>query len=172
MIAEQAIQDVLEEARRYIGIQEVPRNSNRGTQIDYFNFEAIQDWRPFPMGGQAAPWCAAFVSQVGVQALGRRNWPVPITAIAQKIADWGAEHELLVPLPHEGDIFAVWYGEPRNAYGHVGFVTGIQGDTYTTIEGNTGELGQREGYGVFAKIRPLNKRAAFVRWVGALPASY
>lgn len=162
-----AIELVLEEALRYVGAEERPRNSNRGIQIDYWNWEAIRDWRPFPMGGQKAPWCASFVSQVGIQAIGRNFWPVPQTAIAQSIFDWGEEGGVAMSTAHRGDIFCSWY-ERRQKYGHVGFVLNVFPETYRTVEGNTNPGGSREGYGVFERDRTFLPRTAYIRWAGKL----
>jgi len=164
---EQAIEAVLEEAHRYLGVEEKPAGSNRGIEIDYWNWEAIRDWRPFPMGGQGAPWCTAFISQIGIQALGRQRWPVPATAIAQAVYEWGDRQGIAVPLPHRGDLFALYY-PVHGRYGHVGFVTGVGANSFTTIEGNTNPGGSREGYGVFERKRPVTERTAFIRWAAAI----
>jgi hypothetical protein len=162
-----AIELVLSEARRYVGVEEKPRGSNRGIQVDYWNWEAIGDWRPFPMGGQAAPWCASFVSQVGIQALGRRWWPIPQTAIAHAIFQWGEAANLAMSTPHRGDVFCCWY-ERYGRYGHVGFVVETFSDGYATVEGNANSGGGREGYVVMERKRKLAERTAFVRWAGVL----
>lgn len=162
-----AIRDVLAEASRYVGVVEVPRSSNRGITIDYWNWEAIRDWREFPLGGRGAPWCAAFVSQVGVQALGRSRWPMEQTAIAHRMFEWAEMRNLAMATPHTGDIFCIWY-ESRQKYGHVGFVINSTGDRYTTLEGNTGPGGSREGYGVFQRERTVKPGDAFIRWTGAM----
>ena len=164
-----AIRDVLAEASRYVGVVEVPRSSNRGITIDYWNWEAIRDWRKFPLGGRGAPWCAAFVSQVGVQALGRSRWPMEQTAIAHRMFEWAEMRNLAIATPHTGDIFCIWY-ESRQKYGHVGFVVRQVGhNRISTVEGNASDLsGTREGYGVFRKERRFKPKDVFVRWVAAL----
>ena len=62
--------ELVYEARKYVGEAEVPVGSNRSVRIDYWNLEAIGDWRKLPMGGEGAPWCGSFVSGAGRQALG------------------------------------------------------------------------------------------------------
>ena len=37
----------------------------------------------------------------------------------------------------------------------------------STIEGNTGKKGEREGWGVFEKRRKIHPETRFVRWIEA-----
>jgi len=156
---------VLEEAARYLGVREL--GTNRGREVDYWNYEAIRDWRQFPMGGKGAPWCAAFVSACGVQGIGRKLWPVPHTAIADLIAQWGEEHDVAYREPEPGDIFCLHY-PAKGRYGHVGFVVGVPSGSFETIEGNTNPGGSREGYGVFKRVRTVTDRCLFVRWAAVI----
>jgi hypothetical protein len=159
------IELLIAEARRYIGVAEKPPGSNRGIEVDYYNWQAIGDWRPFPMGGQGAPWCASFVSQIGVQALGRSRWPIPVTAIAQAMVEWGEGKQVTSPMPHKGDVFALYY-PTKGRHGHVGIVTGLLPDNrFATIEGNSNRGGSREGYAVVEQSRPVTDRCTFIRWV-------
>jgi hypothetical protein len=150
---------LIEEARRYVGVQEVPRNSNRGMQIDYWALEAIGDvnW------SVGTPWCASFVYSMGVQAVGRQNWPLPQTASCQALYDWAKEREMVHVMPLPGDVFLLHYSR-TDRYGHTGIVTAVTPGTFDTVEGNTNAGGGREGYGVFERTRPLDHRAVFVRW--------
>jgi hypothetical protein len=165
-----AIEDLIAEAERYLAERETPRGSNRSVRIDYWNLETIQDFREYPMGGCGAPWCASFISQVGIQALGRRSWPVRITSVAHELYLWGEERELVSVLPHRGDIFATDPdGDER--YNHVGIVTDVADQRFETVEGNTNEGGAREGYGVLARSRRLTDRMAFIRWAEMLASA-
>lgn len=158
------IQLTLAEAKRYVGVQEHPRGSNRGVEIDYFIREAGLD----PTGGY--PWCAAFVGQVGRQALGAA-WPCPRTAGVVALTLWAQSRTgIWQPAPAVGDLFALWESNltpPR--YGHTGFVTGVDAaGGYETIEGNTSPAGGREGFGVFRKTRLIGLHDAFIRWPAAV----
>jgi len=151
---------LIAEAKRYLGVQEKPKNSNRGTQIDYWIAECGLD----PVG--AHPWCAAFVGQVGRQAVGRA-WPVPRTASVAAIAAWAATSKWLTTVPQRGDLFLLWSPELKR-FAHVGIVTAFNGTGYDTIEGNTNPGGGRDGFGVFARYRTRHSADRFVRWEEAL----
>lgn len=145
---------VLKEAQRYIGVTEQPPGSNRGVEVDYWIRETGLDPK------QGLPWCAAFVHQVGRQAIGAA-WPVPRTASVKAIATWAAGlHET----PLAGDLFLLW-NQGLGRYAHVGFVeTVLPGGRFTTLEGNTNPGGSRDGFGVFRRERAVGGKTAFVRW--------
>lgn len=153
---------LIAEAKRYLGVVEVPKNSNRGVCIDYWIRETGLD----PAG--AFPWCAAFVGQVGRQALGK-SWPVPRTASVAAVAAWAASKGLVANIGAGGDLFLLW-SEELKRFAHIGIVTDFNVTTseYKTIEGNTNGGGSRDGYGVFARTRRLGARDKFVRWEAAL----
>lgn len=153
------IDALIAEARRYLGVQEKPKNSNRGTQIDYWIAECGLD----PAG--AYPWCAAFVGQMGRQAEGHA-WPVPRTASVAAIAAWAAASNRIVTTPQAGDLFLLWSPELKR-FAHVGIVLTVNGSSYSTIEGNTNAGGGREGFGVFARVRGVVATTRFVRWEAA-----
>lgn len=126
-----------------------------------------------------AAWCAAFVHQVGRQALGA-GWPVPRTASVHdphrrwpNIVAWAEDKSLLLPVPHVGDLFVVWNaGLDGGRYAHVGFVERLEPGAPVglvhTIEGNTNAGGSREGFGVFRRQRKPSAGIAYVRWSAAL----
>lgn len=152
---------IIAEAKRYLGVVEEPKNSNRGLCIDYWVREAGLD----PTGGY--PWCAAFVGQVGRQVLGYR-WPAPRTAGVMTLVAWAAtKPNVLVTQPSEGDLFVLW-NESLNRFAHVGIVTKVMPHGYDTIEGNTNDGGSRDGFGCFARYRALHPRDRFIRWEAAV----
>lgn len=150
---------VLGEALRYLKVREQPTGSNRGVEIDYWMRECGLD----PKLG--LPWCAAFVSQVGRQALGAL-WPIPRTASVRSLAAWGAARPAVLHqnLPERGDIFLLWSRE-LNRFAHTGLVvaTALSGRS-ETIEGNTNVDGSRDGYGVFARSRTWSASDRFLSW--------
>lgn len=173
MKRDEAVRVVLAEAARYVGEEEKPRGSNRSSRIDYWLLEANVD--------PGLAWCAAFVGQVGRQALGA-SWPVPRTASVHdpkrrwpNVVSWAEEHELLVAGPHVGDLFVLW-NESLGRYAHIGFVETTdaaavdpgRATALHTIEGNTNSGGSREGYGVFRRVRPPGPGIMYVRWTAAL----
>jgi hypothetical protein len=153
---------LIAEAKRYIGVTEQPANSNRGLCIDYWVREAGLD----PAGG--FPWCAAFVGQIGRQAVGYR-WPAPRTAGVMTLVAWAAAKGLISKTGAGGDLFVLW-SESLQRFAHVGLVTNFNVTTneYDTVEGNTNNDGSREGFGVFARHRTLHPRDRFIRWEAAL----
>lgn len=70
---------VIDEAKKYIGVEEAPRLSNRGLEIDYWLHEC-----GISVGN---PWCAAFITNVIRQAIGRGS-PVYLNGSVQRIVDW------------------------------------------------------------------------------------
>lgn len=152
---------ILSEAKRYLGVVEDPKLSNRGTCIDYWVRECGLD----PRGG--FPWCAAFIGQIGRQTFGS-GWPVPRTASCAAIAVWAEKAGLLVTTPQAADLFLLWEADLKPArYGHVGLVVDVGTRDFGTVEGNTNPGGSRDGFGVFARRRPLGGSTHFVRWEAA-----
>lgn len=150
---------LIAEARRYLEVRETPPGSNRGLEVDYWIKEAKLD----PKG--AFPWCAAFVGQVGRQALGAR-WPCPRTASVPVLWAWADKGGYLETSAAIGDLYLVWHPE-LNGFHHVGIVTSL-GAELGTIEGNTSGAGIREGWGVFARSRAPAPADRFARWTRAL----
>lgn len=154
------------EAQRFLKVREDPAGSNRGVEVDYWIRECGLD----PTGGFA--WCAAFVGQMGRQALGRW-WPCPRTASVMQLVAWARERptERWYTDPQVGDLFAIWH-EDLARYAHVGIVATVApGRIIHTVEGNANPAGGREGFGVFALDRPIAAKMMFVRWTSALPAA-
>lgn len=159
------IELVLAEARRYLDVREKPRDSNRSIEIDYW-LEAVG----VPL---ALPWCAAFVYNVGRQALGTTRWPLPRTASCVALRDWAARSSVpLMTTPAAGDVFLLWEaGLTPARFGHTGFVTGMNADgSIATIEGNTNPGGSRDGYGVFARTRHPAPADRFIHWAPLVAA--
>lgn len=158
------VEAVLDEAKRYVGVVEVPKLSNRGLTIDYWLNEC-----KIPLG---LPWCAAFATNVLRQALGRGN-PVYLTGSVQRMVDWA---KTLAPIgvwqdnPMQGDLFAIYFPSMKR-FGHVGFVSAVSedGKSFETIEGNSNSDGSRDGYGVVTNTRKVTEAIKFVRWLNALP---
>jgi CHAP domain-containing protein len=153
---------VIEEAGRYMGVEEVPKLSNRGVQIDYWLTEC-----KIPVGN---PWCAAFVTCVIRQAIGRAS-PVYLNGSVQRIVEWAQTLKSLgvwQDKPERGDLFVLYF-KNLGRFGHIGLVTNVVGNEYETIEGNSNSVGSREGYGVVKNKRKINENTKFIRWVNTLP---
>lgn len=156
---------VLEEAKKYLGLVESPRLSNRATEIDFWLKECH-----VPFGN---PWCAAFVTGVIRQALGRGS-PVYLNASVQRIVEWAESLRTIgvwQDKPEIGDLFVIYFDSLKR-FGHVGFVSEIVSDTeFKTVEGNSNSDGSRDGYGVVSNKRKITNNIKFIRWANALPDS-
>jgi lysozyme family protein/peptidoglycan hydrolase-like protein with peptidoglycan-binding domain len=152
---------VLEVAGNELQVREAPLGSNRGPRVDEYLRAAGID----PKTG-SYPWCAGFIvwcfenaaRSVGVVS------PVPRTAgvhdMWQKAGRSGFRriaYDIAMGDPHQVRAGHVFFIDTGGGHGHVGLVTGRQGADFQTIEGNTNELGGREGIGVFARTRPVRQ---------------
>lgn len=132
---EQAIQAVINIAKGEIGYLEKASNSqldSKTANAGYNNYTKY--WRDVYPSYQAQAWCAAFVSWVFMQAFGKttatkllKHWPYvycpTLGSLFTKYAN-----------PEVGDI-VIFY---RNGtFAHTGIVIDVDGDKFTTIEGNT-----------------------------------
>ncbi len=142
-------------------VREVPRNSNRGPEVDdYLQCAGC------PPGNS---WCCAFVYwcvNEAAKELGRRNpmvktpgcldhWQRAVARGASRFTTARAlgDHSLVRP----GLIFVMDHG---GGFGHTGFVERVDGGMLTTLEGNTDASKSREGCGVYRltrKIADVNK---------------
>lgn len=138
------------------GVREVPKNSNRGPEVDaYLKSAGVSP---------GLAWCCAFVYwcfEKAAQAGGREN---PMFKTAGCLAHWNnaakrgasrvpsadavADPSLVQP----GMIFIMDYG---GGLGHTGFVERVEGGHIVTVEGNTDASMTREGGGVYRLTRKL-----------------
>lgn len=143
-------------ARNFIGTLEDPKDSNRGVKIDMiqktFGFTGVQ-------------YCVLFVLYCYKFACERQriNYPFPKTASSQSLYQWALEKGYIETdfskLKH-GDI-VIWR-KLLTWQGHAAIVESIAPDrsAFTSIEGNTqnsDEGDQREGGGIFRRVRYMRK---------------
>lgn len=170
-------------ARQYVGMVEVPKDSNRGWYID-----ELHRYFGLPYGNS---YCAMFAIKQYQEAYARRGEKTPLPRIARVsvFKKWADNHPLTTRVygskallwgacdVRAGDM-PIWIhgsnvAPNSNWSGHVGLATGISRDgkmqvlegatfkkaTYfDTIEGNTspGNSGdQRNGGGIYARTRGL-----------------
>ncbi len=103
---------------------------------------------------KGAPWCAAFVSWVFIQAevpAIRSAWSPSWFPVSKTVYTRGSSNN---KIPESGDVFGLWFNNLKRI-AHVGFVHQWQSSTahVITVEGNTNDAGSREGDGVYKKIR-------------------
>ncbi len=115
---------------------------------------------------KGAPWCAAFVSWVFVQAdvtAIRSAWSPSWFPAANVVYTRGSAGNL-TPLP--ADVFGIYFQNLKRI-AHVGFIDNWQSNTsfLITVEGNTNDAGSREGDGVYRKRRLKSQIYKISRWL-------
>ncbi len=116
--------------------------------------------------GAAWPWCAGFVTTMLQQALGAdQTAPIKgslscdvLASQAQKVGRFyaGAQVQANTDLRRKlgsGCIFLVRNAKNSKDWTHTGLVTRLYDEYFETIEGNTNDSGDREGYEVCARRR-------------------
>ena len=105
-------------------------------------------WGHNGAGGSGYPWCATFVTWCA-----RRAGVSSDILHGSACAGCGPEYFNITYYngsqytPKPGDLFFTW------SWSHVGLVTGVDGNSFTTIEGNTNNNGSSEGNGVYERTR-------------------
>jgi hypothetical protein len=137
-------------------VREVPKNSNRGPQVDAYLRRA-----------GVAPglsWCCAFVYwcfDEAAQALRRAN---PMVKTAGCLDHWrrapehGAKRILAAQAVENPDVVKpgmIFIMDHGGGLGHTGLVEKVTGGLLTTIEGNTDASRTREGGGVYRLTRKI-----------------
>ncbi len=112
--------------------------------------------------GKGYSWCAAFASW-NLNAVGITAPPNPKSAWAPNFSVTHIVWSTALEKQHKanmtvktGDCFTVYYSNMQRV-GHVGFITGQEGNYYITIEGNSGSTGSRDGEGVHKYKRDKRK---------------
>lgn len=144
----------VEVAQSYVGVQEVPKGTNRSPEIDRW-LTAIGS----PLG---SPWCCAFTYGCYVEA--DIPWAWRKSGRVQDVVDSGT---LLPSSKAEvGDLVVFWFASLKR-YAHIGIVVGKTSKRLSVCEANTipdGATGdQREGFGVFLKSRLISDRIKVLR---------
>ncbi|MGZ6369959.1 MAG: CHAP domain-containing protein [Bdellovibrionota bacterium] len=141
---------LVEEAERWIGVQEVGAN-NRGQLVELFlNSIGL---------APGLPWCMAFV-QFCVAQVDRLASSIDPSAVANRMFRsagcamvWNmTSTELRSSTPEMGSV-VIWK-HATSSEGHCGIVIGVNGDgSFDTVEGNTSPSPgvNRDGDGVFRK---------------------
>lgn len=135
MTKEQAIKKVIDIAKGELGYLEKRSNYNlddktaNAGQNNYTKY-----WRDIKISYQKQPWCACYITWILVQAFG--------VEIATKLL----KHYPFVYCPTLGSLFKL-NSNPKvgdivlfyrnGTFAHTGIVIGVNGDYFSTIEGNT-----------------------------------
>jgi hypothetical protein len=156
-------------AREYLGVREVPPRSNRGPQVDRF----IRVGGGLDPEGNHYAWCAAFVSDVVVEAYTRRDveldqvGPPQFQGGPSALGLLAKNKALRIKKPTSRCIGVMDFGRGK---GHVFFIVSVlPGGRLRTVEGNTGPgpaapAADREGDGVYERTdRRISDCAGFLR---------
>lgn len=141
-------------AQSQLGLAEIPKGSNWGSDVKkYLMAVGIN----FP-----ASWCCAFVYWCYNEAAIKLQVANPVYKTGSVLTLYKkqrAAHAVNVPMP--GDVFIMSFG---NGLGHTGIVLKVEGDMVHTIEGNTNDAGEREGYEVAIRHRKISSIKTFLRY--------
>jgi hypothetical protein len=135
-------------ARLQIGVEENPRGSNRGPEVDEYNRAA-----GVPLG---SPWCASVQHWTGKKI----NLSLP----GAYSPSWFPQRRR-IPIDEvsAGDFGGV-YNSKLQRIAHLVLIEKVEGNRVWTLEGNTDPLGSREGYGYFRRVR-LKNSLIYSRWL-------
>lgn len=146
-----AIEKVIEIAAGEVGYLEKKSNASlydKTANAGSGNYTKY--WADIKPSYQGQPWCAAFVTWCFIRAFGVENTKKLLKHYPYVYCPTMASLFILNANPKVGDI-VIFY---RNGtFAHTGIVTGVNGDYFTTIEGNTngGSTIIANGGGVCAK---------------------
>ncbi|TCD03965.1 peptidoglycan-binding protein [Pedobacter psychroterrae] len=101
------------------------------------------------------PWCAAFVSFIFKQA----GYSAPRTGWSPSLFPL----QRLVKAAAPGNVFGIYFPALKRI-SHCGFVERKDGDWITSIEGNTGIGGGRDGDGVYRRKRHKRTIYKYADW--------
>lgn len=138
-------------ATKYIGQTEKPKNSGF-TKPEFEKKMVAVGW------GRAMAWCAFFVELVCREAFPELDAELIKLFSGSAIETFANFKEIgkTTDTPKIGDLVVWRHG--KTWQGHIGIVSEIiDGATIRTIEGNTNDLGGREGYIVAFRLRKLNQ---------------
>jgi hypothetical protein len=145
-------QKTLEIAISQIGVEEIPRNSNSGPEVEIY-LKSVGLTKGYS-------WCMAFVYWCTQKAALQTAVNNPLKRTAGVLDQYNSRPLLVQAIPQPGDIFIMDFGK---GLGHTGLVEKIVGNTIYTIEGNTNNEGGRNGYKVCRKKREIKTIKAFLR---------
>ena len=142
------IEKVINVAKKYVGVCEDPPNSNKVVFNTKFYGREVS--------GVNYPWCCAFIWCVFNEA----GINIKRTASCMMLGDWFKQEEKYhKDNPQVGDIVFFKFSGSSRWTNHVGLVIEVNGNTLTTIEGNTSsdnKGSQNNGGMVAIRTRKIN----------------
>lgn len=121
--------------------------------------------------GEGYPWCAAFIHwcyrHAGYVAQPQREFAAARRWDERRIwkrDGWTPDAGEFRRISINSDLFTLYYASLRRV-GHVGMIIDEDEKWVTTIEGNTGGDGEREGGGVYKRKRMKRTLHSICRWL-------
>ena len=149
------VSELLEIARRQIGVKECPPNSNNVRYNTWYYGREVS--------GNAYPWCAVFAAWVFDQA--RVKLPIRTASCGALMRAAQSAGQWVTGDYRPGDV--VIYDFPGGAKtDHCGIVESVDGTYISAIEGNTSSASDADGGAVERRARK------FAQIVGAVRPSY
>lgn len=144
----------LEIAKTQIGVQEEPKGSNSGKQVnEYLKSVGLNP---------GFSWCMAFVYWCFNNASKELKIVNPLIKTGGVLAHWNkAVIKYRVTDPEPGDIFIMDFGK---GLGHTGIVESVDKGVIHTIEGNSNDEGSREGFEVCRRSRLKSSIKGYLRY--------
>ena len=134
------VEQIIAIATKEIGVCENPPTSNKVKYNDWFYGHSVS--------GTSYPWCATFICW-----LFKGTGLVPKTASCANMLEYFEVNNQIVKKPIPGDLVFFKYSTNNRRTNHVGLVIAVNGDTITTIEGNTSKTSQDNGGKVMKRTR-------------------
>lgn len=137
-----------------IGVEEAPGHKNTGKQVEQY-LAAVGL-------GPGFSWCMAFVYWCHMKAADAMGVKVLMAKTGGVLDQWAKRKEqyrVLTPMP--GDVFIMDFGKGT---GHTGIVEKVEDDVIHTVEGNSNDMGSREGYEVCRRTRSRAKILGYLRF--------
>lgn len=129
------LEKVIDIAKEELGYLEKKSNSqldSKTANAGYNNYTKY--WRDIKSEWQGQPWCACFVTWVFQKALGKDRAKELLKHYPYVYCPTLANLFTRYSKPEVGDIVIFW---KNNTFAHTGLVIAVDGDKFTTIEGNT-----------------------------------
>ncbi|MDX6182595.1 CHAP domain-containing protein [Flavobacterium sp. Fl-77] len=145
-------QKTLEIAIAQIGVEEMPKYSNSGPEVEIY-LKSVGLTRGYS-------WCMAFVFWCTQNAALQTKFKNPLKKTGGVLDQYNSRPLLIQKVPQVGDIFILDLGK---GLGHTGIVEKVTGNIIHTIEGNTNDTGSREGYKVCRRRREIKTMKGFLR---------
>ena len=142
----------LEIALAQVGVEEIPRNSNSGPEVEIY-LRSVGLTKGYS-------WCMAFVYWCTQKAALQTAVNNPLKRTGGVLDQYNSRPLLVQTIPQSGDIFILDLGK---GLGHTGIVEKVIENMIYTIEGNTNDDGGREGYKVCRRKRDIKTIKAFLR---------